>query len=988
MVEKLNKEQKEAVRYEGGPLLVIAGAGTGKTTVITERLAWILKSNRAQENEVVGLTFTEKAAEEMEERVGQILDSSYLDIWISTFHSFCERILRNYAFDIGISPDFKVLNQTSAWLLVRQNLNRFSLKYYRLLSSPARFIHILLEHFSRCKDEGIYPDDYLQYAASLRQNAKNGGRREKLTDELKKIKEIALIYSEYQRLILEKGYLDFGDLINYTLKLLRERKAILSQLREQFKYILVDEFQDTNWAQYELLKLLSPPKNNLTVCADDDQSIYLFRGASFNNVLQFRKDFPNAKEVVLVRNYRSTQNILDSAYKFIQQNNPNRLEYQINKDREIVEKAKKKGVDLSHFKRVKKHLRAANGEVGDIKHFHFRTLEEEAKGVAEEIIKLYKEDKEANLSDFAILVRTNALAQPFSQALLRANVPHQFLALKGLYSKPIILDIISYFKLLDNYHESSAAWRVLNFPFLKISQEDISTIVSISKMNSQSIYETLSHISSQEKISENTKRKIKKLLYLLKKHSQLSKEKSTSEIFISFLKESGYLDYLSKGECQGAKEKISLINQFYDKIKLFEENETDPRLNRFMQLLEWEIESGEEGSLKFDIENIEDAVKIMTIHAAKGLEFKYVFLVGLVDKHFPTIERKAPIEIPEQLLKEVTPKGDAHLQEERRLFYVGMTRAKRGLFFTSADDYGGQRKKKISRFLKELGFSASSKESEISFLQKKRKILLQIEKRQKEKPLQLSHLSYTQIVAFKNCPLQYKFAHLLKIPCRGKASFSFGKSMHRTLFEFVKLYSRTKQEKKKIPPLARLLKIYKENWIPKWYLSENQKREYFLLGEKSLRKFYKSLVKERPKIKFLDAQPLLEKDFNLKIGNYILLGRIDRIDELEKGDVEIIDYKSGNPKKKLSKEEKKQLLIYQMAAEEILNLNVAKLTYYYLYDNSKVSFLGSEKEKQGLKEEILEVARKIEKSDFSPTPGWQCQYCDFRDICEFRKSSN
>src|SRR3990167_1072080 len=320
-LSKLNKEQKEAVVYEKGPLVIVAGAGTGKTTVITQRIAYLIDKGLAKPEEILAVTFTDKAAGELEERVDRLLPLGYVDLWVSTFHAFCERILRDHALDIGLPADFKVLNPTSGWLLIRQNLDKFDLDYYKPLGNPTKFIQALIAHFSHCKDQGIYPDDYLEYAEKLktRDDAPE-------TSEVERIKEVASTYHVYQRLLLENSFLDFGDLINYCLKLFKKRPLILKKYREKFKYILVDEFQDTNWSQYELIKLLAEPKNNLTVCADDDQAIYRWRGASFSNIIQFKKDFPDAEQISLIQNYRSTQDILDLSYKFIKANDPDRLE--------------------------------------------------------------------------------------------------------------------------------------------------------------------------------------------------------------------------------------------------------------------------------------------------------------------------------------------------------------------------------------------------------------------------------------------------------------------------------------------------------------------------------------------------------------------------------------------------------------------------------------------------------------------------------------
>lgn len=341
LLKDLNSEQKEAITYLDGPLLIIAGAGTGKTMVITKKIAWLILEKKVKPEEILGLTFSEKAAQEMEERIDQLLPYGYFDLWISTFHSFGEKILRNEALEIGLDSEFKILDQPAQYRFIKENLYKFNLDYYRPLGNPKKFIFALIKHFNRLKDEDISPEEYLNHLErSISNNQSNKKPDQELELEIKKTKEAAQAYKTYQDLKSEKSYLDFGDLIYKTLELFRKRPNILRKYQRQFKYILVDEFQDTNWAQYELVKLLAASKNNLTVSADDDQSIYAFRGSSMNNVFQFKKDFPKTKEVFLVKNYRSSQNILDLAYKFIQKNNPNRLEYQLKKSKIKDQKSK------------------------------------------------------------------------------------------------------------------------------------------------------------------------------------------------------------------------------------------------------------------------------------------------------------------------------------------------------------------------------------------------------------------------------------------------------------------------------------------------------------------------------------------------------------------------------------------------------------------------------------------------------------------------
>ncbi len=322
---KLNEQQKKAVLYTKGPLLVVAGAGTGKTFVIVEKIKHIINKKLAKPDQILALTFTEKASLEMEERVDKALPYGYFQMWISTFHSFADQILRDEIANIGLNPSFKLMSDAESIIYLRNNLFLFDLKYFRPLTSPNKFLEALLNHFSRLKDEDVSPEEYLQWAQKIQKTQKYS------VEERKKYLELARSYDFYQKLKVKEGYFDFSDLIYYLLQLFRKRKSILSRYQKHFKYILVDEFQDTNIAQYELIKLLCPPlKNpNLTVVGDDSQAIYKFRGASVSNILNFMKDYPKGKLVTLKKNYRSIQPILDFSYRLIKHNDPDTLEAQL-----------------------------------------------------------------------------------------------------------------------------------------------------------------------------------------------------------------------------------------------------------------------------------------------------------------------------------------------------------------------------------------------------------------------------------------------------------------------------------------------------------------------------------------------------------------------------------------------------------------------------------------------------------------------------------
>jgi len=987
ILENLNDEQSAAVTHAAGPLMIVAGAGTGKTMVITRRIGWLIEQGLAKPDEILALTFTDKAAGEMEERVDKLLPYGYVDLWISTFHSFCERILRDYAIDIGLASNFKLASATEQWMLVRKNLDRFNLDYYRPLGNPTKFIHALLKHFSRAKDELVAPADYLEYAKNLKLNA-DSAPAEGADFDAERIEEVANAYHVYEQLLLENNALDFGDLINRTLNLFKKRPHILAFFRHKFKYILVDEFQDTNFAQYELVKLLAAPANNLAVVGDDDQSIYKFRGASISNILEFERDFPGAKKVFLIKNYRSKQNILDLSYGFIQQNNPYRLEV----------KLKESGEGLS------KKLVAASAGAGEIHHLKTETAYEEAAAVAKKIIELKNKDAESTWNDFAVLVRANSHADLFVRTLSDAGIPYQFVASRGLYAKPVILDIVAYLKLLDNFHENTAMWRVLNMKIWHLpesrlcrglstlSEPELIKLNYYAKKKAKSLWE-IAHEAAAFDFKPETLKALGIITALVEKHTTLAKTKDAGRMLWVFLSDSGYLKNLIREDNVDSRENSSFLNQFYKKLEQFKEAVAEPSVRNFLELINMEIEAGEEGALAQNPDEGPEMVKILTVHAAKGLEFKYVFIVNLVERRFPTDERREPIELPTALIKEILPEGEVHLQEERRLFYVAMTRAKAGLYFTSAEDYGGSRAKKPSRFLVELKFAGeeTAKKEKKSVLDINVKVAAKLPERKVSGYFLPERFSFTQIKAFETCPLQYKFQHILHLPVAGRASFSFGQSIHSALQKFfslvqeragkrqVDIFGGTSPRKPEVT-VEELLKIFESSWIDDWYDDKKHKEEYLEKGKKCLRVYFESVKDNLP-------VPLyLEKGFNLKIGNYTFGGKIDRIDERPDGTVEIIDYKTGKSREE-DKVDKDQLLIYQLAAvnPQILDKKVGALSYLYIEDNKKVSFLGEEKELVRLQDKIQGTIKEMEQSSFAATPdGFKCKFCDFKDICEHR----
>lgn len=952
VLEGLNKQQEKAVTFGNGPLLIIAGAGTGKTTVLTRRIVWLIEQGLAKPEEILALTFTEKAATEMEERVDLLMPLGYAEINISTFHAFAQKILTRHALDIGLPGDFKIITDTQAWMLIKKHLYDFELDYYKPIGNPNKFIHALLKHFNKVKGEEIPTEEYLEYAQNLKLEKDSAEIEEK-----NRVIEVANAYHKYQKLLLDQGFLDFGDLINYALKLFRTRSKILKTYQNQFKYILVDEFQDTDLSQYQLVKLLADPQNNITVVGDDDQSIYKFRGASISNILKFKEDYPKTFEVTLTENYRSTQAILDQSYKFIQQNNPERLEAKL--------KISKKLVSRKNLKGEIEVLRAAN-------------VYEESKLVTDKIIELV-EAENLNFNDFAILARANDHLEPFLTELSKRGLPFIFVANRGLYKKPFILDLLAYLRLLDNFHESENLFRVFNMKKFKIDDHQLIAYSQLAKRRSLSLYEVIKEVRDNNKITD--------LVANLSKHTNLARELPVSELIVRILQDLGLTQGLVEDSIEN-DENRSVLEKFYRKAQKYEDESDDKTLKGFLGLIKLELEAGDQGELSYNPDLGPEAVKAMTIHSAKGLEFSCVFVVNMVEQRFPSKDRREQIEIPQELVKEILPEGDAHLMEERRLFYVAQTRAKQFLYLTWANHYGGANHKKPSRFLVELGFeqkpSKTNPAGEVFF--QVRPTLLRL----KPKIATPESFSFSQISCFLHCPLEYKYKYIYHLPLPGEAQLSFGVTIHKTLEKFLlniiqlnaqtqqDLFAAKKPDQIQIPKKELLAKFYEECWVDDWFSDKIQKEKYRSLGLKLLNNFFEkfSLVPKLPKF--------LERPFKLKLNKYKFVGKIDRAD-INGDKIDIVDYKTGEVREKLSPVDKEQLLIYQWAATEEFKEKVNSLRYWYLNSlEDSIEFLGNKEEIEALKSKLLktieQIVRTVDAGNFLELDKRTSHECKFRHL--------
>ncbi len=960
LLEGLNDAQREAVLHETGPLLIVAGAGTGKTTVLTRRYVRLIQETGSSSAHVLALTFTQKAAMEMEDRVLQTLPTGAYDFWISTFHGFCQRVLETHALDIGLPTNARLLTSTEGWLLLRRHLDRLTLTYYKPLGHPTKFLRAIMSHISRAKDEGITPERYAEYAETVSLTHLEDAEAERA-----RLREIASVYRVYQELLHEQGYLDFGDLILETLRLFRERPRILGEYRAQFRYLLVDEFQDTNWAQYELVKLLLGKERNLTVVGDDDQAIYKFRGASLANILQFRDDFPDAKTIALIENYRSKKEILDVAYRFICKNNPNRLEVKLGIKKELVAMTA-----LSPFE-------TASEEV--VRSIWCASEHAESEEVLLDIQKKKRADASLTWNDFAILVRSNDGADPFVRACERYAVPFQFLALRGLYAKPTVLDLHAMLALIEGYHESSFVWRALSMGCYGMTAKDATECAHEARRLGKTLWQIVEELA-EGRTFEGASAEASAIARKLVRHGRDLREVAhrcpPMNVLHECLEKTGYLTHLMKLPEREKQEALGHLNGFVERVRRYETAVHHPTLRGFLEEFALELDAGEEGALSFDAEAGPEFVRILTVHAAKGLEFRHVYVVSLVDQRFPSRGRPESIPLPDGLVKERLPEGNPHIEEERRLFYVALTRAKETLTLCGARSYGGTREKKPSIFFAEAGVELSPETGKAGL----------IETLASHEPLEepassdrvqydlKKKFSFTQLAAFQKCPLQYKFEHIYRLPKLGKYQKSFGQSIHKVFEIVVATYASLTEEQ--------VEELYRMCWEGEWYPDEKTHDQYFADGLQASKRFFRECVAHPPTLH------AVEKPFTLVLGKYSIKGKIDRIDALSDGTFRVIDYKTGQAKEALNAEAKEQLHLYQVALEA-QGMRVSSMAYVYVSEGTALEVEPlTEKKRETFLAKLDLRMQEIVRSDFAPTPEvFVCKFCDFKNICEFRKLS-
>lgn len=607
----LNPEQKEAVFHYEGPLLILAGAGSGKTRVLTHRVAWLIEEKQVNPWNIMAITFTNKAAGEMRDRVETMLGGALGGVWVATFHSTCVRILRRYIDRIGFGTNFTIYDGDDQKTIIKEICKRFQIdtKLYR-----ERFF---MAAISAAKDELLSPDDYAKQV--------HGDTRKQ---------KVAEVYREYQKQLRASNALDFDDLIFRTVELFQKDAEVLEQYQDRFRFIMVDEYQDTNTAQFKLVSLLAAKYRNLCVVGDDDQSIYRFRGANIQNILSFEEVYPDAKVIRLEQNYRSTQNILTAANEVICHNEG----------------------------RKEKKLWTANGDGDKVRFRQFLNGFEEAEYVAGMISRKVGAGK-WRYGDCAVLYRTNAQSRMFEEKFLFANVPYKIVGGINFYGRKEIKDVLAYLKTIENGRDDLAVRRIINVPKRGIGATTINRVQEYANTEDMSFYDALRVAGTIPGVGKSVA-KLDGFVQMIQTMRSKQPYYSVKELIEDVLEQTEYRKELMSEGTEEALDRLANIDELLNKAASYAEHAENPSLGGFL----------EEVALVADIDNLEedaDHVVMMTLHSAKGLEFPVVFMVGMEDGMFPSY-------------MSISSEDPADLEEERRLCYVGITRAKETLILTSA----------------------------------------------------------------------------------------------------------------------------------------------------------------------------------------------------------------------------------------------------------------------------------------------------------------
>lgn len=948
LLRGLNREQRRAVTHRDGPQLVIAGPGTGKTEVITRRVAWLIATRRARPAEILALTFTEAAAQEMQARVDVLVPYGQADAAIHTFHAFGDRLLREHAFELGLPGDLRLINRAEGIVLLRDHMFDLGLERYLPLGNPTRFLGALVDLFMRAKDERIEPGQLTAFARMRASAAVDAADR----DAAASLAEQAAAYERYQSLLATRGLIDHGDQLAQAQRLLDERPAVRRAVRQRFRYLLVDEYQDMNRAQMDLLAALTPVGDQVTVVGDPNQAIYEFRGAAGENARRFARVFPSLTRVVLRRNYRSRRPIIDATQRLISHgpSGPPPLDEQPVAARRG---ARKSAVWLTTY----------------------RTPEEEGEGVARRIADRVAGGEPAH--DFAVIARSNAEAESVARSLIVHGVPVRRSAPMDFFAQRSVRPLVALLRFAADPSQTLELYVLATAWPYELGGSELTDLLAQSRRTHRPLWQLLCDFVDANPAHGRLARRAARLVADLRAAIDLAHQRSAGELLYDHLRRSGRLARLAS---DGRAAEASGVARFFQIVASRTALLSDPRAGSVVphldQLIEAQEDVPDDGPLDAD------AVAVLTAHRAKGLEFRVVFLIGLTDGRFPARARPAALSVPWNEVRGEPPTDDEtnRIQEERRLCYVAMSRARDELWLSGhRSGPGGRTMRRPSPFIAEtLDLPVEQPAVGVAPLEH-----IAVEagvhvgggsEVNLTRPAAPPAFSFSQLEEYLDCPERYRLRHVVGLPVPAHHSLSYGRAIHGAVAEFHLRTGRGEQVTDE-----QLIDSFRRAWTPEGFLSREHEETRFEAGRRALLDFRAQQMAHPASV------IAIERPFDFRLGTTRIRGRMDRVDRDAEG-VVIVDYKSSDVRDQGKADQRAreslQLQVYALAWQAETGSLPSAMRLHFLDSGA----IGQTEPDPGrldrARTKIEAAATGVAAGHFDANPNpVACGYCPFRQIC-------
>jgi DNA helicase-2/ATP-dependent DNA helicase PcrA len=970
LLRGLDREQRRAVTHREGPLLVLAGPGTGKTEVITRRIAWLIATRRARPSEILALTFTERAADEMQARVDVLVPYGMADTAIGTFHAFGDRLLREHGIELGLPPSPRLVTRPEAVLLLREHAFDIGLDRYRPLGDPARNLGALVDLFGRAKEEGVDPVAFLAVADELGAGARavlevagsdgEAAVGRALLDEAAGQRELAVAYGRYCGLLAERGLIDHADQVALALRLLRERPAVAAEVARRFRYVLVDEGQDANPAQIELVRAVAS-HGNVTVVGDDDQAIYGFRGAAVASLQALEAAYPAVRRVALRRNYRSRAPILAAAHRLIAHNGSGRLAAREGGDAPLI--AVRRG-----------------GRPRIVELRSFATLDEEAQGVAAAIAERVAAGTPPR--DIAVLTRTNADASSFCRSLELAGVPYRTATSVRLTADPDVRGLLAFLRVVASPGASTDLYAVATSEPYRLGGPDLTRVLEHARRRHRSLWEVLCELVEQPgllRIGEPARAAVTRLVADLTAAIEASHERPAADVLYAHLRRSGRYQVLVAAAERGDDRPLRRVARLFELLGGLAGLLADARAAVLVPHLDALFESGEGP----DADEVEadggvDAVAVLTVHKAKGLEFPIVFLTGLTEGRFPVRARPHRLALP-AALRGAAATVEEPWAEERRLCYVAMTRARDELVLTHASRSSpAGRRRRPSPFIAEALDRVPQEPADAGPVARLVASLASGEPSSPpsaERAASPRTLSYSQLDDLLACPLRYHLRHRVGVPTPPHHALAVGVALHQAVAAYHQagLRGRTLDE-------ALLVDVLDAHWRAEGFFSREHEEARYASARAALRRFVAVGARAADRVTVAAERP-----FAVRLGADELRGRYDRVDRGPGGFV-ITDYKTGEVRDQRHAAERArdslQLQLYALAWEQETGELPVSLELHFLESGLVGSVSPDAGRLARARETLASAAAAIRAGARDARPDvFTCGGCPYRDIC-------